>query len=111
MSLFFCPYLDAQVELTEEREKHIAEQHPDLLPQHRQSIAATWSEPGQVRQSRRLTNGRLFTPWFESVRGGKYVLWSRSVKQCPVSVIGSSLLTSLGDWLERSDGKETNIQV
>lgn len=74
MSWFFCPYLKAQVELTEERERHIEEQHPDLLPQYRQFIADTLSEPDQVRQSRRLANARLFTRWFESVRGGKYVV-------------------------------------
>ena len=74
MSCFACPYLDAQVELTEERERHIAEQHPDLLPQYHRCIADTLAKPDQVRKSRRLANARLFTRWFESVRGGKYVV-------------------------------------
>ena len=74
MPWFSCPYLDAQVELTKEREKHIAEQHPDLLPQYRQCIADTLAEPEQIRQSRRLASARLFTRWFESVRGGKHVV-------------------------------------
>ena len=74
MAWFACPYLNAQVELTEEREAHIAEQHPDLLPQHRQCIVDTLAEPDQVRKSRRLPNARLFTRWFQSVRGGKYVV-------------------------------------
>jgi len=39
MSHFHCPYLNAQIELTDERERHIAERHPDLLPEHRQRIA------------------------------------------------------------------------
>ena len=30
-----CPYLKTHVELTEERERHIREKHPDLLPQYR----------------------------------------------------------------------------
>jgi hypothetical protein len=71
---FHCPYLNAQVELTDERERHIAERHPDLLPEHRQRIADTLVAPDQVRRSARFASARLFTRWFESVRGGKYVV-------------------------------------
>ena len=35
MTKFHCPYLEADVELTAEREVHISERHPDLLPEHR----------------------------------------------------------------------------
>ena len=35
MASFPCPYLGGDVELTDERERHIAERHPDLLPEHR----------------------------------------------------------------------------
>lgn len=38
MALFSCPYLQGEVELTDERETHIAEQHPDLLPEHRDRL-------------------------------------------------------------------------
>jgi hypothetical protein len=41
MSWFPCPYLSAEVELTEERERHIAERHPDLLPEHRDHLRET----------------------------------------------------------------------
>jgi hypothetical protein len=71
---FPCPYLKAQVELTDEREWHIAERHPDLLPEHRQRIADTLTDPDQVRRSTRFANVRLFSRWFESVRGGKHVV-------------------------------------
>jgi len=75
MAAYFpCPYLDVQVELTEERERHIAERHPDLLPEHRQRITDTLTDPDQVRRSTRFANARLFSRWFESVRGGKYVV-------------------------------------
>ena len=75
MAAYFpCPYLDVQVELTEERERHIAERHPDLLPEHRQRIGDTLTDPDQVRRSTRFANARLFSRWFESVRGGKYVV-------------------------------------
>ena len=75
---FHCPYLNAQVELTDERERHIAERHPDLLPEHRQRIADTLVAPDQVRRTARFVSARLFTRWFESVRGGKHVVVARS---------------------------------
>ncbi len=74
MTWFPCPYLDTQVELTDEREQHIAERHPDLLPNHFQRIADTLANPDQVRHSTRFANARLFSHWFESLRGGKYVV-------------------------------------
>jgi hypothetical protein len=74
MMRFPCPYLNAQVELTDEREQHIAERHPDLLPEHGHRIAETLADPDQVRQSGRFANARLFSRWFDSVRRGKYVV-------------------------------------
>jgi hypothetical protein len=75
MAAYFpCPHLNAQVELTDERERHIAERHPDLLPEHRQRIADTLADPDQVRRSTRFANARLYSRWFEAVNGGKYVV-------------------------------------
>lgn len=74
MTLFDCPYLHGQVELSEERERHIAERHPDLLPGERQRIADTLADPDQVRRSVHFGNARLLTRWFDNVRGGKYVV-------------------------------------
>lgn len=74
MTRYRCPYLRGEVELTMERENHIAEQHPDLLPAHRELIAETLADPDQVRGSARAANARLFARWFEGVRGGKYVV-------------------------------------
>jgi hypothetical protein len=71
---FPCPYLQTEVELTEERERHIAERHPDLLLAHRTCIADTLAEPDQVRRSARLRNARLFTRWFDTMCGGKHVV-------------------------------------
>ena len=71
---FSCPYLNARVELSDERERHIAERHPDLLPEYRPSIGDTLADPDQVRRSARFANARLFSRWFESVRGGKHVV-------------------------------------
>jgi hypothetical protein len=74
MTRFPCPYLNALVELTDERELHIAERHPDLLPEHRQCMADTLADPDQVRHSKRFANARLFSRWFQSVRSGKHVV-------------------------------------
>ena len=51
MTSFFCPYLVGEVQLSGEREAHIAERHPDLLPEHRERIGATLADPNQVRRS------------------------------------------------------------
>ena len=45
MKLFPCDYLDSNVEMTEERARHIAERHPELLPEHEELIAETLAEP------------------------------------------------------------------
>ena len=58
---FPCPYVQTEVELTEEREQHIAERYPDLLLEHRTCIADTLADPDQVRRSTRLRSARLFT--------------------------------------------------
>jgi len=34
MQTFPYPYLNSEVELTDEREEHIAQTHPDLLPEY-----------------------------------------------------------------------------
>jgi hypothetical protein len=60
MSRFLCPYLKEEVGLTEERECHIAERHPDLLPEHRKRVLETLADPDQVRRSVRFGNARLF---------------------------------------------------
>lgn len=74
MEQFPCPYLEGVVELTEERSRHIAERHPDLLPEHRTKIAETLEVPDQVRRSSRFGNARLFSRWYADVRSGKHVV-------------------------------------
>lgn len=74
MTFFSCPYLDNDVELTAEREHHIILRHPDLLPMYQQCIPDTLVLPDEVRRSSRIGNARLFSRWFEWLRGGKYVV-------------------------------------
>jgi hypothetical protein len=61
MMRFFCAYLGGEVQLSGEREAHIAERHPDLLPEHRERIGTTLADPDQVRRSRRFGAAKLFS--------------------------------------------------
>lgn len=74
MAFLSCPYLTCEVELSDERERHICDHHPDLLPDHRGRIIETVRDPDAVRRSSRGGNARLFTKWFDGLRGGKYVV-------------------------------------
>ena len=74
MRVFPCPYLKGEVELTDEREAHIARTHPDLLPEYLAHMGQTLADPDQVRRSARMSTARLFSRWFEDVRRGKYVV-------------------------------------
>jgi hypothetical protein len=71
---FPCPFLRGEVELTGEREAHIAARHPDLLPEHRQLLALTLADPDLVRQSPRFGQARLFSRWSPEVRDGKHLV-------------------------------------
>jgi hypothetical protein len=73
MKTFPCPYLKGKVELTEEREAHIAETHPDLLPEYLPQLQQTLADPDEVRRSVRMSGARMFYRWFDDVRQGKYV--------------------------------------
>ncbi len=74
MASFSCPYLKAIVEVTEERERHIAENHPDLLPEHGDLVATTLADPDQVRSSKRFGSARLISRWYPDLRSGKHVV-------------------------------------
>ena len=74
MSLFPCPYLKGEVELTEKRERHIAERHPDLLPEHRERVGETLADPDQVRRSVRFGSAKLFSRWYTDVQRGKHIV-------------------------------------
>jgi hypothetical protein len=62
------------VELTDEREQHIAAHHPDFLPQHRFRIGETLADPGEIRQDGDYPNTRLFFRWYDDLRDGKFVV-------------------------------------
>ena len=70
----YCGYLRAEIELSGEREAHIAERHPDLLPEYRDRLLATLADPDQVRRSNRFAKARLFSRWYADLNGGKHVV-------------------------------------
>jgi hypothetical protein len=63
MAFLQCAYLNGRVELTEERERHIAARHPDLLPAHKERLIEVLLDPDLVRRSR-LPNAKLFSRWY-----------------------------------------------
>ena len=65
---------EGEVELTAEQERHIAERHPDLLPEHRERVAETVTDPDQIRRIGRFGNARLFSRWYTNVKRGKHVV-------------------------------------
>jgi hypothetical protein len=74
MREFSCPYLEGGVELTEERERHIATTHPDLLPEYLPQVEETLADPDQIRQSTRMDEALLFSKRFEAIKGGKHIV-------------------------------------
>ncbi len=74
MIIFFCPYLKKEVILTDERYAHIKKQHPELLPEYESALSETIKDPDSVRKSARFQNARLFTKYFDNIRGGKYTV-------------------------------------
>ena len=73
MESFYCPYLKAAVELTTERRQHIEAKHPELLPEYRDYLAQTLTNPDEVRQDARFPNTRIFTRWFGQLLRGKHL--------------------------------------
>lgn len=71
---FFCLYLDSEVELTQERERHILQRHPDLPTTYLDLIADTLSDPDEVRCDVRFENTLLFSRWFPILRKGSFAV-------------------------------------
>ena len=72
MDFFQCPYLGGMVELGDERERHIRDEHPDFLPAYREYIGSTLYNPDRVQISPSDAQVRLFTRWYDDL--GYYVV-------------------------------------
>ncbi|WP_071527357.1 hypothetical protein [Nodosilinea nodulosa] len=72
--LFPCPYLSTTVELSAEREQHIATNHPGTLPDYLEQLHETLANPDQIRSSERDESALLFSKWFASIRTGRHLV-------------------------------------
>src|SRR5437016_14543340 len=70
---FSCPYLNGTVELTPEREQHITENHPDLLPEHRDGLGETLLDPDEIRCSLQFSSALLFSKRYGGALDGKNI--------------------------------------
>ena len=64
MEFFRCPYLGRAVELTDEREQHIASRHTILLPGRMDYSAHTLCDPDVVILKINTDNNFVFGRWF-----------------------------------------------
>jgi hypothetical protein len=69
-----CPRLRVDVELTAERERHIADRHPDVLPIHRTRLTEVVADPDLIRRSTRSATARLFSRWYSDIRHGRHIV-------------------------------------
>lgn len=74
MTRFPCTFLAAEVEFSADRERHVTQEHPDLLPAYRDALAATVLDPEEIRRSQRFPAALLFSRWYTGIRGGNHVL-------------------------------------
>lgn len=68
-----CPHLGVPVELTAERQLHIAAVHPSLLPEHIDRVIETLREPDFVG-SRAGRGERGFCRYWQDVEGGRSIV-------------------------------------
>lgn len=74
MAMLHCPHLNAEVELTAERERHIAAHHPDLLPAHRRLLDQVLADPDEVRWDVDYSDTRIFVRRFSDALPGRNIV-------------------------------------
>ncbi len=57
----------------DERENHISNNHPDLLPKFLSQIELTLANPDQVNRSLRMSTARVFYKKFDEISQGKFL--------------------------------------
>jgi hypothetical protein len=71
---FECPYLDANVELTDERTTHIVTKHTEVADEYVRLLNFTLAAPQLVMESRRSRTALIFSRWYHDLQGGKYFM-------------------------------------
>lgn len=67
-------YLNAEIELSDERAQHILERHPELGPDPWAWIEPTICDPDLIRCSARMPEALQFSRWCDSLLGGKLLV-------------------------------------
>ena len=70
---FACPYVNTEVELTDEREQYILGKHDLVANADWAFLAGTLREPQEVRRSLTDKDARVFLRWYDELERGKYV--------------------------------------
>ena len=70
---FPCPYLNTDVELTDEREHYVRLKHELALREDGALIAAALEDPDEIRRSLTDATALLFYRWYDDLESGKYV--------------------------------------
>ena len=65
---FDCPHLGQPVELTAEREVHILQRHPEVLPARIDRLVETLRDPDAVYRGR-SPDLLIFSRWYDSEQG------------------------------------------
>jgi hypothetical protein len=91
-----------EVELTDEREVHICERHPELR-KHIDKFSEVLEDPDVVRSSRFDRKVLLFYKYFASIKAGKYL--TIAVKRNTRNFILTGYLT---DKIKAGEAYETN---
>lgn len=70
---YFCSFLNSDVDLTEERETHIHEYHPDMVP-FMDRIQEVLLNCDLIYESNRDSNVILFYRFFNDIFDGKFIV-------------------------------------
>ena len=72
LTLFPCPYLGSNVELNDERMRHIREGHGELLANRLEYIAFALASPDRIQRKIPDDNSLQFCRWYNGL--GKFVV-------------------------------------
>jgi hypothetical protein len=70
----FCPFLDKEILIPDERISHVVQDHGELLPEHWNLIEEVVRDPEKIRTSSRDTNILLFSRYYSWLLRGKFVV-------------------------------------
>ena len=62
---FHCPYLNAEVELTDEREQYVRSKHSDLLTTGFGVVQGVLADPDMVQPDQQFPRTLIFSRWYD----------------------------------------------